>query len=476
MKKIFFIFLFLSFCTENSAKIDEKKAFHYDTWLRTMGEIINIFEVRYYNEIDVDETMSRAIKGFAEQDPHSSFLDKKECKKLQEKMGGEFFGIGVVLPGDTKKDEEFIPIIEVVPGGPSDKAGVRPGDKIIQIDNDIVKGLDIDEIMSHLKGEKNTKVTLKVMREKNGEPITIEIMRDKIKDETALMYYFPEHKVYYLLLSIFSEKSAKNVQKILEQAIKDKSNGIIIDLRNNTGGLFDSAIDIASLFLPKGSDVVSTKDRSGKITGEWKTTRSPLKIPPHLPIFFIVNNYTASAGEILAGTLQIHAEKKDTGFIFILGNETFGKGSVQEVIPVNNDSAIKLTTALYFLPFNTSIQGKGVTPDFVIEYRTPPTETMRWVTLNYGKEKGLKGHIKPHDEKENKKEDKKEGETIPWKEKRLEILSNDYFIQNALNLIELFNLGHHAFSSELKSREKALKFLKGHYYIDTKIKAEEIKL
>jgi len=457
------------------AELNEKKAFDYDSWLHTLGEVINIFESRYYGKIDPEEAMSEAIKGYASQDPHTMFLDAKSCKDLQEKMMGEFFGIGIVLPGDKKKDEEFFPVIETVPGGPSDKAGMKPGDKVIQIDDDLVKGLEIDEIMSRLKGEKNTEVTLTVLREKYPESLKIIVTRDIVKDEMALAYYFPEHQVHYLLLAIFSEKSAINVEKIIQMAIKNNSKGIILDLRNNTGGLFDSAIDIAGLFLPKGTPVVSIKERDGKVAGQWKTTRSPLSIPKEMPIFILVNNYTASASEILAGTLQVYAEKKNMLQVFVVGDETFGKGSVQEVIPVSNESAIKLTTGLYFLPFDTSIQGKGVTPDFKLEYRSPPTETMKWMTTSYGKESALKGSIKPKDHDYSKTDDTKEKEKS-WKEKRREILSQDYFIQNSINLIGLYHTGQAAFPKKLSSRTNALKFLKENYAIDTKIEAEEIKL
>ncbi len=462
-------------------KIDDAKSVQYDNWIHTLAEIIQIFEARYYGTIDAEASMSKAIQGFTQQDPHTGYLEKKVFKDLSEKMQGEFYGIGIVLPGDKKQEEEFFPVIETVPGGPAEKAGVKPGDKIIQIDSELVKGLEIDEIMAHLKGEKHTNVTVKILRDKYPEPLTITVTRDVIKDEMALAYHFPEHNVHYLLLSIFSEKSGKHVETIITKALEEKSNGIILDLRNNTGGLFDSAIDIAGLFLPKGTPVASMKQQGGHVTGTFKTNRTPLVIPKTLPIIIIVNNYTASASEILAGTLQIYATKKNLLSVFVIGDETFGKGSVQEVIPLSNESALKLTTGLYFLPFETSIQGKGVIPDFKLEYRTPPSETVKWMTSSYGKESALKGSIKPQTAQEkpdaqNNKEKPVKEEDKPWKERRKDILAQDYFVQNAINLINAHKTGLAAYPKKFGTRNSALEFLKSNYVIDKQLTLSDIKL
>lgn len=479
MKKLLLSYITFTLLFTIQAKLDEQKALNYDSWIRTLGEVINLFETKYYQDMPPKETMAQALKAFAEQDPHSTFLGPDQCKKLQEQMSGEFFGIGIVLPGDKKKDEEFFPIIETVPGGPADKAGLKAGDKVIQVDDNTIKGLDIDTIMSKLKGPKNSKVTVKVLRANYPEPLNFDIIRDVVKDEMALAYYLPKYRVHYLLLSIFGEKSAQHVEEVIKKALTNNSNGIILDLRNNTGGLFDSAIAIAGLFLPKNTPLVSIKERNHKVVSEWKTTREPLKIPASMPIFILVNNYTASASEILAGSLQIYAHKKNLTNTFIIGDETFGKGSVQEVIPVSNESALKITTGLYYLPYDTCIQGKGVTPDFEIEYRTPPTDAMKWVTTNYGKEKALKGTINPHGNQDNKQDDtntKKDDKDKPWKERRKEILAKDYFIQNAINLIELYHLGRSCHPGNFLTHESALQFLKTHYAIDATVEVQELKI
>lgn len=480
MKKFLMLLACLVFNSHTFSKLDQGKAFNYDAWLRTFGEVINLFESRYYKDLDPEKAMAEAIKGYSQQDPHTGFLDRKSCKDLHEKMSGEFYGIGIVLPGDKKKEEDFFPIIETVPGGPADKAGIKQGDKVIQVDETLVKGLEIDELMPLLRGEKNSKVILKVLREKYPETISFTVHRDVIKDEMALGYHFKKYNIYYLLLSIFSEKSSHNVEAIIEKAASNNARGVIIDLRNNTGGLFDVAIDIAGLFLPKGTPVVSIRNRAGETTSKWETKRKPLKLSQKMPIFILVNNYTASASEILAGVLQLYAHHKNLVSVFVVGDETFGKGSVQEVIPVSNESAIKLTTGLYFLPFDTSIQGKGVTPDFIIDHRLPPTETMKWVTKSYGKESALKGSIKPHNhkEKEDKSdlEKKKEDDKKPWKQRRKELLSQDYFIQNTVNLINLYNLGIKAEPKNFATHSDTLQFLHDNFVLDTKLEAQEIKV
>ncbi len=478
MKKYCILFLCIAHL---QGKVDTQKALDYDVWLQTFGEVINLFENFYYREIIPASTMSLAIKAFAEQDPHTTYLDEKACVELNEKMSGEFCGIGIVLPGENKKNEEILPIIEIIPGGPAEKAGLKAGDKIVQIDNDIIKGLELEELMPKLRGEKGTKVAIKVLRAPLQDPLTIEVVRDIVKEEITLAYCFPEQKIYYLLLSIFSEKSDQLVKKVVEKAAHENARGIIIDLRNNTGGLFDSAIEIASLFLPKGSPVVSIKKRDGSVASEWKTKHDPIKLSRTMPIFIIVNNYTASSSEILSGVLQSYAHKKNQLPVFIMGEETFGKGSIQEVVPVGSKGAVKLTTGLYYLPDGRCIQGEGIMPDFSVEQRMPPTETMKWISNSYGKESALHGHIKQDDVATKKTDvkkhsEKKNAEDVSWKERREEVLSNDYHIQNALSCINLYHIGRSHYEKETKTHGKMIEYIKKQHAIDMPVTLEEIKI
>lgn len=458
------------------AQIDKQRAFEYDTWLHTFGEIITIMEAKSYKSTEIENAMSKAFESYVQIDPHSAFLTSKQCRDLQEKMKEEMFGIGVVLPGEKNRDDDFFAIVEVQPDSPAEKAGIKPGDKIIQINQTIVKGLDLDEIMGLIKGEKNTPVSLKVLRTNQPEPLSIEVIRGLVKKEMAAAYHFPDHHIYYLLLTIFSEKSAKNVKLVLEKALKEKSRGVIIDLRNNTGGLFESALEIINLFLPAGNPVATIKNRDKKIMNSWKSNGKPLPHIDQMPIIILVNNYTASASEILAGVLQEYRTQKNMFPIFIVGDETFGKGSVQEVIPLHNNCALKITTGLYYLAFDKEIQGKGVDPDFLIEHKTPPSDTIKWITTTYGKESSLKDSIKPQNISEPKDKNKKNEKELPWKERRKLIVSQDYYVQNALNLLNMYHLGKETQKDLGHNPNKMLEFLKTTYTIDSTINCIDVNL
>jgi carboxyl-terminal processing protease len=197
-----------------------------------------------------------------------------------------------------------------------------------------------------------------------------------------------------------------------------------------------------------------------------------------MPIFFLVNNYTASSAEILSGSLQLYAQKskpKDNLNVFIVGTETFGKGSVQEVIPLSGECALKMTSSLYYLPFDTCVQGKGITPDFVIENYTPPSETTRWMRDQFGRESVLKKHIKPHGATDDKKAKKsKKEEELPWKEKRKDLLAQDFVLQNTVTLIDLLNVGKKA-NPKMTSHSDQLAFLKSTYMVGQKLTLKELK-
>jgi len=289
-------------------------------------------------------------------------------------------------------------------------------------------------------------------------------------------------------LTQFSENVAKSLEALLQRAHKDNCRGIIIDLRNNSGGLLDVAVDILGLFVPKGSVVVTTKNRQNAITEKYVTQRDPVSKQLTIPIIILVNNFTASAAEILAGCLKIYSEKagaeptkKSTQQslpVFLLGTKTFGKGSVQEVIPVSNDSAIKLTTSLYYLPNDTTIQGTGIQPDFVIERLFPASEQMSWISKVYGSEGALSNAIKPTDAKKesetSKKKDEKKQSEKNWVDKSREALEQDNQFKTALSMINLYQLGRTSAPQEIVTRDKAVAFLSRQCSCD-KIILEEVK-
>ncbi|MBT4594519.1 hypothetical protein HOD08_01430, partial [bacterium] len=273
-------------------------------------------------------------------------------------------------------------------------------------------------------------------------------------------------------------------------------------------GVLESAVDTASFFIPKGSKVVITKDNKGKIVQEYKTQSNPtLKRP--VPIFLLINNFTASASEIVAGALRHYSNEagndaKSPLRVFIVGTTTFGKGSVQEIIPLSNGCALKQTSLMYFLPDHTSIQAKGIEPDFLIKPKITPTKEMKWVSELYGKETSLKHHVtaeeieknakgesagyaheidqttmkKQAEEKakqEKEKDDKEKYDKDKAKKKRLEDIATNPQIQACVNMISMLDLAKTAQPEDVSTRKKSLEFLKAHYLTDTPTEIEEIK-
>ena len=210
-------------------------------WATTFAEVNNLIQVRYVNQLtptDLEKAMERCLCGLSHLDAHSGYVGKDECNALMGATKGEFPGIGVALPGSKEQDEDFVPILETLPDGPADKGGVKPGDKIIEVDGELVRGMTMEEFTTRLRGEKESPVTLRIIRAKYAEPIDFTLKRSTIKNDPVIAFKFTDHNVYYILLSIFSEKSASHVEKILKKALDAHCNGIILDLRKNSGRLF----------------------------------------------------------------------------------------------------------------------------------------------------------------------------------------------------------------------------------------------
>jgi len=399
-------------------------------------------------------------------------------------------------------------VVDVVPNGPAFKAGIQAGDKIVEITGKKLRGLSSDEVVTLLKGKVGTKLTLKVLRKKKLMSFTV--VRDIIKDQTALSYRFKNQNVYYLSLKIFNEVAAQQMAKLLRKANAGRCKGIVLDLRRNPGGTLDSAIEMAGLFLKKGSLVVSTKDRDRKLVRAYRTTRDPI-LKSNTPIFILIDNFSASAAEILVGSLKHHSEHKKKHknlMVFLVGTPTFGKGSVQELIPIKNGCALKITTMLYYLPNDISIQARGIKPDFTINKKYSPTAEMKLVNEFYGKETALKNHItvdevkgkKPGDWKKGKKgfwsnlfggksdkqkqkssgknkrdKKKKEEKKKSWNERQKERLALDVQVQASVNMINLLEIAKKADAKALRTRNDALRFLKKNYLTDDVVPLEKIQ-
>ena len=448
----------------------------YD-WTRTFAEVLQLTHEKHYKVNNLEECMIKAVDGFLNcLDPHSNFLDPKTYKLVIESTSGEFFGIGIVMDGTRSPKDGLLTIIDTIPSGPSDKAGIKPLDKIIEIDGEPLKGMSTEEIMAKLKGERNTKVEIKIVREGQQDLLTFEVTRDVVKEQTSLSFYLEDQNVYYVSLSTFGQSSMSNIEKLIKKAKEKRYKGLILDLRNNTGGLLTSVLDIAGLFLDKESVVVSTKTKNGRPAEEYRTSHEPAA-NTDLPIFILINNYTASCAEILAGCLKLHSDKlsEQAGkkgqkklMVFLVGTTTFGKGSVQEVIPISNNCAVKITYSLYFLPGDISIQGQGITPDFEVDRTLPPTEQIQWFKKNYGQEKALHNYIKNEQDAEQdstdaakKKKDAADDEkkNNSWTERAKKALEEDNQFREALTLINILHMGQTCAPQEVNTRKKAIEFM-----------------
>lgn len=482
---------------DTAKKEDTKKTIPFDEavfdCMRTFAEVLHTIGQKHYLVNDIEESMSKAIDSFLIcLDPHSGFLNEKKYKSILESTSGESFGIGVLLENTRQQNDKFLLIIDTIPEGPADSVGVKPLDKIIEINGLPLEGMTTEEAMSHIKGERYTTVHIKVLRENHPDLIDFDIKRDKIEHQDSLCFYIENQNIYYLALTSFTDNAVKQIEKLLQNVQKKQYKGLILDLRNNSGGLLNAAIDIAALFLDKGSEVVSTKDKNNKVSSRYVTSRDPVSSTP-LPIFILINNYTASAAEILAGCLCLHSEKyaEQSGtknqqklLVFIVGTQSFGKGSVQEVIPVGNNCGVKITTSLYFLPFDTAIQGIGIKPDFKIKKQLPPTEQMEWFNKHYGSERALHHSIKSgNNENDASKTDKNGKETKArkpdkeksWSERAKEGLSKDNQLKEVISLINILDAAQTLCPDAVSNRKKAVEFL-NKLHIPSELELTEVKI
>ncbi len=375
-------------------------------WLPTYSEVLSVVEKKAFRKVDFDRFVQDSLKSAVSKvDAHSSFFSNDEYKSTLESTSGEFSGIGVSIIGKAPDDDSLM-VIEVLPGSPAEKVGIKKGDRIIKVGKENLKGMTTDQVITKLKGKVGTKISIKIARKK--KPMSFLVTRDIIKDQISLCFFFKNQNVYYFSLKQFTENAAKQMSGLLERANQGKCKGIVLDLRGNPGGTLDSAIEMAGLFLPKGSPVVHTRNRHGEIVAKYFTNSDPV-LKSDVPIFILINNFTASASEILAGCLRFHSDQSYLNggwngkrlMVLLLGMTTFGKGSVQELIPVKNGCALKLTTMLYFLPDGSSLQAQGIAPDFTVKPKYIPADEMEWIKEFYGKENSLKNYITVKEVSEN---------------------------------------------------------------------------
>jgi carboxyl-terminal processing protease len=325
--------------------------------LRTFSDVFGRIKNDYVVEVDDKELIENAIRGMLSGlDPHSSYLDAEQFADLQVGTTGRFGGLGI----EVGMEDGFVKVIAPIDGTPAQRAGVQAGDLIIRLDDTPVKGMSLSDAVKVMRGEPGTKIVLTIVREGLDQPIKITITRDVIKVKSVRARTL-EPGYGYVRISQFQSTTADNMVDAIN-SLKKKNNGkllgLVLDLRNNPGGVLNAAVAVSDAFLTKGL-IVYTEGRIADSKLRFNAT--PDDILDGAPMVVLVNQGSASASEIVAGALQDHKRA------IIMGSKTFGKGSVQTILPLSNDTALKLTTARYYTPSGRSIQAEGITPDIELQ-------------------------------------------------------------------------------------------------------------
>lgn len=380
----------LNIAASLSEPISARQSDSYEN-LKVFADALSVVQKNYVEEVDNKELIYSAINGMLTSlDPHSSFMPPESFKEMQVETKGRFGGVGIEI---TMK-EGVLTVVSPIEDTPAFRAGILAGDMIVKIDNVPTKGMTIMEAVKRMRGKKNTKVVLTIYREGEPEPIDFPIIRDIIKIKSVKSEVL-DQSYGYIKLTQFQERTADDLKKALKDLKKEtgKLKGLILDLRNNPGGLLDQAVKVSDLFLSEGL-IVYTDGRME--SQKMKFFASQAGTEPKYPIVAIVNAGSASASEIVAGALQ------DTGRGLILGTKTFGKGSVQTILPMEDGSGIRITTARYYTPNGRSIQAEGITPDLIVEKMEQAVEERHPVI----REKDLKNHMENGNDRKKPRSDR----------------------------------------------------------------------
>ena len=322
--------------------------------LKTFSEVLTQIQKHYVEEAKVKDLVQGAIRGMLSTlDPHSAYMTPEMYKEIQVETKGEFGGVGIQI---GIKDNRLA-VIAPIEGTPAQKAGIRAGDFITKVNDETTKDLTLMEAVQRMRGVKGTKVNLTIQREGVTDPLAFTLIRDTIRIESVRSKTL-ENNIAYVRLTQFQESTGKDLSRALKQFRDQKVTSTILDLRNNPGGLLASAVEVSEQFVGTGKLIVSIKSRDGK--KDEYVSRSKDQLEDH-PIIVLVNEGSASASEIVAGALQ------DWGRAVVIGTTTFGKGSVQTILPLGDGSGLRLTTAKYYTPKGRSIQSTGITPDIVVK-------------------------------------------------------------------------------------------------------------
>ncbi len=409
--------LFFNMSIADASKKTTEDASDTYELLNLFGEVLERTKISYVEEVTDKKLIESAINGMLTSlDPHSSYLDAKSFNYMNEQTKGKFGGVGI----EITMDNGLVKIVSPIDDTPAAKAGLKAGDYITHINGETVVGMSLNDAVAKLRGKVGEEVKLTIRRI-NSKPLDVTIKRKEIKIQ-SVKSEIKENAVAYVRISSFTEDVDKNVSDAIKKAKKELKNellGIVIDVRNNPGGLLDQAVEVSDLFLDKG-EIVSTRSRNEADTVKFMATEGD--IAKDLPVVVIINEGSASASEILAGALQDHHRA------IVLGEKSFGKGSVQTVMPLGDFGAMRITTARYYTPSGRSIQAKGIEPD--IEVKPAKVEELESYALNLS-EADLNNALK-NDNTDDVAENKN-------KKKTKEDLA-DYQLVRALDLVKALAL------------------------------------
>ncbi len=358
-----------------------------------LRKVIGTVENYYVDEVTINEIINKAIDGLLSNlDAHSSYLNEKKYEELKVQTDGEFGGVGITI---SMKDGALT-IISPIEDTPGDKAGLKSGDIILKIDDKSTLNMTIDDAINLMRGKPKTKVKLTIVRKNEPKPFVVDIVRDVIKVESVYAKRIENSEMLYVRVTSFDKKVGKRVAEELKKASWAK--GVVLDLRNNPGGLLNQAVELTDLFINEGV-IVSQKGRISSEDAEFKASKnSPFA---QIPLAVLINNGSASASEIVAGALQDHKRA------ILVGENTFGKGSVQVVLPLDKNEGLRLTIARYYLPSGRTIQALGITPDLIVHPGVAPREKKDDFSI---KESELKQHLENELEKIGDKKEVKSDE------------------------------------------------------------------
>ena len=391
--------------------------------LKRFSQVLDAVGRYYVREVPTEELVDGALKGMLQSlDPHSTMLDKEEFKAMQETTSGEFFGIGIEI---TQLNNQLT-VVTPIEGTPAYKAGLKPGDIILGINDESTVGMSLQDAVTRIRGPKNLEVKLSILHKDAKTPSVVRLKRAAIP-LVSVKSRCLEPGYYWIRLTRFSERTTQELLDALADARKTSKNaikGIVLDLRYNPGGLLDQAVSVSDVFLSQGV-IVSMRGRGSTGTREFKA--SSQGTDEDAPLVVLVNGGTASASEIVAGALSDHNRA------MLVGDPTFGKGSVQNIMPLSDGTGLKLTIALYYTPSGRSIQAEGITPDLLVPFETPKA-TEDPLDMLLLREKDLSKHLENADESVKKKAESKREDSAEDDVQTL--LANDNQLRMGLQIVK----------------------------------------